>query len=169
MKKYDARESAEAKRAAKLAKDKDKENRIKATPTPNKLLKVSAFQPHVGITDKVKVRSPLQQETSLDARQALFNAIKDNANKPKRRTEKPKRNTSISQQALMKDIKSGKKPSEVKESRVLLVNKMLQEAPANVKRGKFRHYGRITKILIRFLIITFVCFVTTRFLERVNL
>ena len=138
MKKYDARVEAEAKRAAKLAREKDKENRTKATPTPRKLLRASAFQPHVGVTDKVRVLSPLRQETSLDAREALFNAIKSKENKPKRRTVKPKKETSTSKQALFADIKSGKKPSEVKESRILLVNKMLQEAPANVKRGKFK-------------------------------
>jgi FtsZ-interacting cell division protein ZipA len=137
MKKYDARVEAEAKRAARLAKDKDKENRIKATPTSGKPLKASAFQPHVGVTDKLKARSPLRQESSHDARQALFNAIKSNDNKPKRRTFKPRKETNSTKQALLKDIKSGKKPSEVKESRILLVNKMLQEAPANVKRGEF--------------------------------
>jgi hypothetical protein len=136
MKKFDARVEAEAKRAAKMAKEKDKENQVKSTPTPRKLLKASAFQPHVGVTDKVKIRSPLRQESSLDAREALFNAIKSNENKPKRRTAKPKKETNSSKEALLADIKSGKKPSEVKESRILLVNKMLQEAPANVKRGK---------------------------------
>lgn len=137
VKKYDARVEAEAKRAAKLAREKDKENRTKATPT-RKLLRASAFQPHVGVTDNVKPLSPLRQETSLDAREALFNAIKSKENKPKRRTVKPKKETSTSKQALFADIKSGKKPSEVKESRILLVNKMLQEAPASVKRGKFK-------------------------------
>lgn len=137
VKKYDARKEAEAKKAAKLAKEKDKENHVKTTPTPKKLLKASAFQPHVGIIDKIKVRSPLRPDTSIDARQAIFNAIKNNEIKPKRSTIKPNKETSSSKQALLKDIKSGKKPSEVKESRVLLVNKMLQEAPANVKRGEF--------------------------------
>jgi len=104
MKKYDARVEAEARRAAKLARDKDKENRNASTPKKN-------FQ--VGATDKLKMRSPLRQESNIDAREALFNAIKSNESKPKRRTAKPKKETSASKQALLADIKSGKKPSEV--------------------------------------------------------
>jgi hypothetical protein len=137
IKKYDVRVEAEKRKAAKLAKEKDKENR-KATPTPKKLLKASSFQPHFGVADKVKVRSPMKHESSVNARQALFDAIKSKESKPKRKTVKPKRETSSTKQALLADIKSGKKPSQVKESRILLVNKMLQEAPANVKRGEFK-------------------------------
>ena len=136
MKKYDARLVAEAKRAAKLAKETNKVNQIKTTSTtPKKLLRASAFQPHVGVTDKVKIRSPLRQESSLDVREALFNAIKSDESKPKRKTAKPIKEKSKSKQALLADIKNGKKPSELKESRILLVNRMLQDAPANVKRG----------------------------------
>ncbi|KAL3786593.1 hypothetical protein HJC23_008189 [Cyclotella cryptica] len=137
VKKYDARVEAEKRKAVKLAKDKGKENQAK--PTPRKLLKASSFQPHVGVTEKVKARSSSKHENSLDARQALFDAIKDNAsNKPKRRTVKPARETNSTKQALLADIKSGKKPSELKESRILLVNRMLSEAPASVKRDFLR-------------------------------
>ena len=79
----------------------------------------------------------MRQESSLDVREALFNAIKNNESKPKRKTAKPIKEKSKSKQALLADIKSGKKPSELKESRILLVNRMLQDAPEDMKRGTF--------------------------------
>ena len=165
MKKYDARLLADAKRAAKLAKEKNKENHIKTTSiTPKKLLRASAFQPHVGVTDKVKIRSPLRQESSLDVREALFNAIKNNESKPKRKTAKPIKEKSKSKQALLADIKSGKKPSELKESRILLVNRMLQDAPADVKRGTF--FFLYCNILILVLLPSQISHLCVRFLER---
>jgi hypothetical protein len=157
VKKYDARVDAEKRQAAKLAKDKGKENQAK--PAPKKLLKASSFQPHVGVTEKVKMRGPSKQENSVDTRQALFDAIKDNAdNKPRRKTVKPTQEINSTKQALLADIKSGKKPSELKESRILLVNRMLSEAPADVKRGEFNFRSDNCLFQLLFSSLTFTFF-----------
>ena len=147
VKKYDRQLELEKKAAKKkkdeAAKEKGKENR-QNTPS---LRRSSSLQPHVSITDKVKgLNTPSDQGT--DPMNALFNAIK-----------KRKSNDSVSKQmdpkqALLESIKSRRESLPLKhpvdgvsdrvrhindntgrkESRVLLVNRMLSEAPARVRQ-----------------------------------
>jgi hypothetical protein len=121
---------------------KEKENQVNALPKKEPLLKASSLQPHVGLTDKVKranvdsntsssvtaksrlspkTRNTLASSNDGDARSAMFAAIKSRNERPVGVTNKVRTiNTNVQR----------------KESRVLMVNKMLKEAPANVRDGK---------------------------------
>lgn len=158
VKKYDARVEAEKRRAAKLAKGKEKENRVNSSP--NRLLKASALQPHVGLADTIKKidTGTTKPKQEVDPRQAMFEAIKnrnkgdgggaavvsgglqsrDKSRRRKSTSSKSEQGGVADRQALFAAIKDGKKPSELSAStsRVLLVNRMLSEAPANVKQGE---------------------------------
>ena len=151
VKKYDRQLELEKKAAKKkkeeAAKEKGKENR-QNTPS---LLRASSLQPHVGVTDKVKgLNTPSDQGT--DPMNALFNAIKkrgsqkSNDSIPSQLSSKNQMNP---KQALLESIKGRRESLPVKspadgvsdrvrhindntgrkESRVLLVNRMLPEAP----------------------------------------
>ena len=156
VKKYDRQLELEKKAAKKkkeeAAKEKGKENR-QNTPS---LLRASSLQPHVGVTDKVKgLNTPSDQGT--DPMNALFNAIKKRGSQ-KSNNSIPSQLSSQNQmnpkQALLESIKGRRESLPVKspadgvsdrvrhindntgrkESRVLLVNRMLSEAPARVRQ-----------------------------------
>jgi len=158
VKKYDQRVETEQRKAAKKMKEiekekeKGKENRQNVVPiSSKKLLRASSLQPHVGAIDKVKrLNTPGQGRDSMNA---VLNAIKDNGSRKRDNSPGP---TQINdpKQALLASIKNRKDslpskpladgvPDRVKHinntmgrkvSRVLLVNRMLSEAPASVKQ-----------------------------------
>jgi hypothetical protein len=125
---------------------KDKENQVNAQPAKKSLLKASSLQPQVGLTDRVKSKSvnsadsmasslprarpklspkkSTMSRTSMgndDSRSALFAAIKS-------RSETPV--------GVSNKVRTINTNTQRRESRVLMVNKMLKEAPANVRNGK---------------------------------
>ena len=120
---------------------KDKENQVNALPAKKSLLKASSLQPQVGLTDRVKsktvngadsrassLRAKLSPKKSTrsrasndDSRSALFAAIKSRSETPVGVTNK---------------VRTINTNTQRRESRVLMVNKMLKEAPANVRNGK---------------------------------
>lgn len=173
MKKYDRRVELAKKQAAAAKKQKE-QNTPKKKPqnTPKKpSLRASAFQPHVvgkgTSSDKFKgLNTPADQGT--DPMNALFDAIKKKGGSQKNTIpglpRSPQRQKS-QKDKLLADIKSRRQsiPSkpppdgvsdrvkyinnngERKQSRVLLVNKMLSDAPESVKQGEFvRFYMPIT-------------------------
>ena len=115
---------------------KDKENQVNALPAKKSLLKASSLQPQVGLTDRVKSKtvngakpklSPKKSASftspnnSDESRSALFAAIKSRSETPVGVTNK---------------VRTINTNTQRRESRVLMVNKMLKEAPANVRNGK---------------------------------
>jgi hypothetical protein len=155
VKKYDARVEVEKRKASKKEKERGKENRLNENLPPSTMLKSSSLQPHVGATDKVKVmnaktlvegKGPTKEELhpikSISLQRSDHNPSFDNMDNNPR-------------QALLASIKNRKaslpsqRPADAvsdrirhidnniarKESRVLLVNRMLSEAPASVKKG----------------------------------
>ena len=161
VKKYDERVAAEMKKAAKKKKEmeKGKENSrrmntvVVPTSSSKKLLRVSSLQPHVGVTVKVKVTTTGQGEDQINT---VMTTVKDTGDdsSPGSSTNQ----TSDPKQALLASIKNRRDslpskptpsdgvPDRVKhinktmgqkESRILLVNRMLSEAPASVKQGEF--------------------------------
>jgi len=158
VKKYDERVAAEMKKAAKKKKEmeKGKENSrgrntvVVPASSSKKLLRVSSLQPHVGVTVKVKVTTTGQGEDQINT---VMTTVKDTGDdsSPGSSTNQ----TSDPKQALLASIKnrrdslpSNPTPSDgvpdrvkhinktmgQKESRILLVNRMLSEAPASVKQ-----------------------------------
>ena len=166
VKKYDERVAAEMKKAAKKKKEmeKGKENSrrmntvVVPTSSSKKLLRVSSLQPHVGGTVKVKVTTTGQGEDQINA---VLTTIKDTGSSQKGDDSSPGSSAnqkSDPKQALLASIKNRRDslpskptpsdgvPDRVKhinktmgqkESRILLVNRMLSEAPASVKQGEF--------------------------------
>jgi len=164
VKKYD-RSVELAKKQAAAAKKQKEQNTPKKKPqkTPKKpSLRASAFQPHVvgkgTSSDKFKgLNTPADQGT--DPMNALFDAIKKKGSQKNTipgLPRSPQRQRS-QKEKLLADIKSRRqsipnKPppdgvsdrvkhinnnGERKQSRVLLVNKMLSDAPESVKQGEF--------------------------------
>lgn len=150
VKKYDQRVEAEKKRAVRKHNDKGKENdhNINSVST-TRLLKSSSFQPHVGHLNK---GNPMN---------AILNAIKDRGaqlsdDSPGIAPRVTTSSTDDSRQALLASIKNRRDsvpnkpppdgvPDRIhhinnniarKESRVLLVNRMLAKAPPSVKQGE---------------------------------
>lgn len=156
VKKYDKRIEVEKKIAEKKKKDAEKE-RGKENKQQTPLLRASALQPHVGGSAKVKaLNNPADQGT--DPRNALINEIKkkDSQNEKQDLHPKSEREPS-SKDKLLASIKDRRKSQTAKsapdaavsdrvrhintntgrkESRVLLVNRMMNEAPDSVKQGK---------------------------------
>ncbi len=157
VKKYDARIEVEKRKAAKKEKERGKENRLNDTRPASTTLKSSSLH-HVGVTDKVKTMNtksnaegkcptkevlhpinsgglqqsdyiPFCDNTNTNPRQALLASIKN-------------RKASIPSQrppdAVSDRIRHIDNNIARKESRVLLVNRMLSEAPASVKQGESR-------------------------------
>ena len=151
VKKYDKRIEVEKKIAEKKKKDAEKER-----GKENKQ-QTSTLQPHVGGSAKVKaLNNPADQGT--DPRNALINEIKkkDSQNEKQDLHQKSEREPS-SKDKLLASIKDRRKSQTAKsapdaavsdrvrhintntvrkESRVLLVNRMMNEAPDSVKQGK---------------------------------
>jgi len=172
VKKYDGRVAAEKKRLAKkkkeIEKEKEKENSssrqvrrntvvAQSSSSPKKLLRASSFQPHVGVTKKVRKVTTTKQV--IDPMGAVLAAIKGNTPSQKGSDDAMPGSSSAnkriddSQQALLASIKNrgiigeppthdgvtvrgarSNKKSGRSESRILMVNQMLSEAPANVKQ-----------------------------------
>jgi hypothetical protein len=145
VEKYDKRAEVSKRQKAKnksVPQKKDKENQVNSLPKKEPLLKASSLQPHVGLTDRVKrvnsdsntsssaraksglspkTRNKVASSNDGDARSAMFAAIKSRNEKPVGVTNKVRTiNTNVKR----------------RESRVLMVSKMLKEAPANVRDGK---------------------------------
>ena len=162
VKKYDARAEAEKRKAAKIEKEKGKENMqntIQPSATirpPTTMLKASSFQPHVGATDKVKVLNAKTPGQTKDPKKAVLHTIDDGGLHESDCLPPSENMSGNPRQALLASIKnrrdslpSQRPPDSVpnrirhidtniarKESRVLLVNRMLSEAPTSVKQGE---------------------------------
>ena len=164
VRKYDQRIEAEKKRAARMKNnDKGKENNHAAnTVSTKRLLKSSSFQPHEGLPDEGKGLSTTFSTQESNPMNAILNAIKDRGAQSSEGAPPGIANkittisNSDSRQALLASIKNrrGSLPNKPppdgvpdrikhinnniarKESRVLLVNRMLSNAPPSVKQGK---------------------------------
>lgn len=139
VEKYDkkAELSKRKKKSVPQKMTKDKENQVNALPVKKSMLKASSLQPQVGLTDRVKSKtvngadkpklSPKKSTRSRasmgndDSRSAMFAAIKSRNETPVGVTNK---------------VRTINTNTQRRESRVLMVNKMLKEAPANVRNGK---------------------------------
>lgn len=163
VKKYDNRVAAEKRRAAKKMKEaeKGKENNKRNVAPPvlsKKMLKGSSLQPHVGVTDKVNKANAASaggQGRSGDSTAATKEECLQKSDSSSSTDSSAAQNTDP-KQALLASIRSRREslppklppdgvPDRVrhinntigrKESRVLLVNRMLSEAPASVKQGE---------------------------------
>lgn len=160
VKKYDQRVEAEKKRAARRNNDKGKENKHNAHSISTRQLKSSSFQPHVGLRDKgmrIHTASSTQGGNPMNA---ILHAIKDRgaqmSENPGMSDRVATSSNSDSRHALLASIKNrrGSLPNNHppdgvpdrikhinnniarKESRVLLVNRMLSKAPPSVKQGE---------------------------------
>lgn len=165
VKKYDKRVEAEKKKAAKkkaeLEKGKGKEN---CQVRRNAMVAPSSLQPHVHVTNKV--RKVATANRGRDSMSAVLAAVKERAasqpgNGAAMSSSSTNKKSSVGpQQALLgatsvfgaqtsappseppapdkfsDRVNHTKKETGRKESRVLLVNRMLSEAPANVKQGE---------------------------------
>lgn len=145
VEKYDMRAGASRRHMVqnKSAQQKnEKENQVNDIPKKEPLLKASSLQPHVRVTDKIKrvnedsntsssvrvksvlsprTRNTLAPSNDDDARSAMFAPITS-------RNEKPV--------GVTNTVRTINTNVQRRESRVLMVNKMLKEAPANVREGK---------------------------------
>jgi hypothetical protein len=159
VKRYDLRVEAEKRKAAKKEKEQGKENRQNTFRTPAKIQKGSSFQPHVGVTDKVKVLNTTSTGQGKDPTKAALHTINNGGLHVSNNIPQNDNTTSSPRHALLASIKNrrnslaSQRPSDAvsdrirhidtniarKESRVLLVNRMLSEAPASVKQGESRH------------------------------
>ncbi len=166
VKKYDQRVEAEKKRAArKKTNDTGKENNHNTNSvSTTRPLKSSSYQPHVGLLDEGKgLNSTTFSARESNPMNAILNAIKERGVQSNEGTlpgsianSVTTNSNSDSRQALLASIKNrrGSLPSKPppdgvpdrikhinnniarKESRVLLVNRMLSNAPPSVKQGK---------------------------------
>lgn len=163
VKKYDKRIEAEKKKAAKEKKNTEKgkeNNRRNPTLSPKKLLKASCLQPQVGLTDRVKkLNAPNISKKGKDPMKELLNAIEARGGSEKSTKEvaaETENQTNDPKQALLASIRNrrGSLPSKRppdgvsdrvkhintnivrKESRVMLVHRVLSEAPASVRQGE---------------------------------
>ncbi|KAL9184842.1 hypothetical protein ACHAXT_002619 [Thalassiosira profunda] len=163
IKRYDDRLAAEArkKKAAEKKREgeKGKENNGR-NPAPTmaswKLSKASSFQPHVGLTANVNKQSlPFVGQEKADPMNELLNAIKGRGSQKEEASPRHASPKKVDpKQALLASIKNRRESLPVKppldgvperiqhinktlqrkESRVLLVNRMLSEAPASVRQ-----------------------------------
>ena len=161
VKKYDAKVESEKRKAAKKEKENGKENRQNTIQPstirpPTTMLKASSFQPHVGATDKVKVLNTNTPGQAKDPRKAVLHTIDNGGLHESDCLPRSENMSGNPRQALLASIKgrrdsppSQRPPDSVsnrlrhtdtniarKESRVLLVNRMLSEAPASVNQGE---------------------------------
>ena len=125
---------------------KDKENQVNALPAKKSLLKASSLQPQVGLTDRVKSKSV----NDADSRASSLPRAKPKLSPKKSTRSRASMGNDDSRSALFAAIKSRNETpvgvtnkvrtintnTQRRESRVLMVNKMLKEAPANVRNGK---------------------------------
>ena len=145
----------EKRKASKKEKEKGKENRLNDNRPPSMMLKSSSLQPHIGVTDKVKVmntkplvegkgptKEVLHPIKSIGLQQSDFTPFCDNTNTTPRQAllaSIKNRNSSLPSQrpadAVSDRLRHIDNNIARKESRVLLVNRMLSEAPASVKQG----------------------------------
>ncbi|KAL3785154.1 hypothetical protein ACHAW5_000186 [Stephanodiscus triporus] len=155
VKRYDLRFEAEKRKAAKKEKEQGKENRQNTSfRTPTKMPKLSSFQPHVGVTDKAKVLNTTSTGQGKDPTKAALHTINNGGLHVSNNIPRHDNMASSPRQALLASIKNrrnslaSQRPSDAvsdrikhidtniarQESRVLLVNRMLSEAPASVKQ-----------------------------------
>jgi hypothetical protein len=154
VKKYDERVEAEKKRAARRNNDKGKENNHNTNSvSTTRLLKSSSLQPHVGLLDKGKGLNTTSSNRGGNPMNAILNAIKDRGAQLSEDTPDngvPASSNSDSRQENRRgSLPNNPPPDGVpdrikhinnniarKESRVLLVNRMLSKAPPSVKEGE---------------------------------